>query len=159
MVIPYCRADCLRVTHPFAARLGIATVLARLACIKHATSVRSEPGSNSSYVFKYCPSTLQNSKLTFEPSLKHISRFFKQRTLARRIPSVNRNPDFSLSLFVVVTVVRSEANCRFPRPRFQAPRAKKMQVFLGHGEICSKTPISLSTFFHIGILQPAKSIT
>ena len=94
MVIPYCRADCLRVTHPFAARLGIATVLARLACIKHATSVRSEPGSNSSYVFKYCPSTLQNSKLTFEPSLKHISRFFKQRTLARRIPSVNRIPTF-----------------------------------------------------------------
>ena len=139
MVIPDCRADCLRVTHPFAARLGIATVLARLACIKHATSVRSEPGSNSSYVFKYCPSTLQNSKLTFEPSLKHISRFFKQRTLARRIPSVNRYPDFSLSLFVVVTVVRSEANCRFPRPRFQALRAKKVGFCENTGLPTSKT--------------------
>ena len=51
--IPEQGADCLRVTHPFAARH---CCLARLACIRHATSVRSEPGSNSSLIFKIvCP--------------------------------------------------------------------------------------------------------
>ena len=47
--IPECGADCLRVTHPFAAMY---CYTARLACIRHATSVRSEPGSNSSLIFK-----------------------------------------------------------------------------------------------------------
>ena len=47
--IPEQGADCLRVTHPFAA---IHCWTARLACIRHATSVRSEPGSNSSLIFK-----------------------------------------------------------------------------------------------------------
>ena len=37
----------LRVTHPFAALLSPKTFLARLACVKHAASVYSEPGSNS----------------------------------------------------------------------------------------------------------------
>ena len=47
--IPEQGADCLRVTHPFAA---IHCWTARLACIRHATSVRSEPGSNSSLIFQ-----------------------------------------------------------------------------------------------------------
>ena len=46
--IPGHGADCLRVTHPFAA---MHCCTARLACIRHATSVRSEPGSNSSLIF------------------------------------------------------------------------------------------------------------
>ena len=46
--IPEQGADCLRVTHPFAA---MHCCTARLACIRHATSVRSEPGSNSSLIF------------------------------------------------------------------------------------------------------------
>ena len=38
------RAGCSRVTHPFATRCKH---LVRLACVKHAASVRPEPGSNS----------------------------------------------------------------------------------------------------------------
>ena len=41
------RVGYLRVTHPCAALQRIATFLARLACVRHAASVRSEPGSNS----------------------------------------------------------------------------------------------------------------
>ena len=36
-----------RVTHPYATLLDLAVILVRLACVKHAASVRSEPGSNS----------------------------------------------------------------------------------------------------------------
>ena len=49
-LIPKCRADHPRVTHPFATRApppnggGLSV---RLACVKHAASVRPEPGSNS----------------------------------------------------------------------------------------------------------------
>src|SRR5690242_6347009 len=39
--------DYPRVTHPFAGLLTLAGFLARLACVRHAASVRSEPGSNS----------------------------------------------------------------------------------------------------------------
>src|SRR4029077_7900258 len=48
-VIPHQRADYPRVTHPCAVRhFRIATkTRTRLACVKHAASVRSEPGSNS----------------------------------------------------------------------------------------------------------------
>ena len=47
--IPHRRADYPRVTHPCAVRqYCIATApRTRLACVKHAASVRSEPGSNS----------------------------------------------------------------------------------------------------------------
>ena len=47
MVIPLPREDCLRVTHPCATLLGVAPFLVRLACVKRAANVRSEPGSNS----------------------------------------------------------------------------------------------------------------
>ena len=47
-VIPLPKVGYLCITHPFAARLqGLsASVLARLACLIHAASVRSEPRSN-----------------------------------------------------------------------------------------------------------------
>ena len=45
-------AGCPRVTHPFAARASSRRrSLARLACVKHAASVRPEPGSNSPWMF------------------------------------------------------------------------------------------------------------
>src|SRR5262245_34907793 len=47
MVIPLPREDCLRVTHPCATLLRVAPFLVRLACVKRAANVRSEPGSNS----------------------------------------------------------------------------------------------------------------
>ena len=48
-VIPLQRAGHPRVTHPFATvlRLPKKSVLVRLACVRHAASVDSEPGSNS----------------------------------------------------------------------------------------------------------------
>ncbi len=46
MVIPDPRTGYSRVTHPSAAVLGPKPVPARLACVRHAASVRPEPGSN-----------------------------------------------------------------------------------------------------------------
>src|SRR5207248_11621509 len=46
-VMPVTEVDYPRVTHPFAAVLTLAGFLPRLACVRHAASVRSEPGSNS----------------------------------------------------------------------------------------------------------------
>src|SRR4051812_33112224 len=43
--------DYPRVTHPFAGLLALAGFLPRLACVRHAASVRSEPGSNSPIIF------------------------------------------------------------------------------------------------------------
>ena len=49
-----CKADCSRVTHPSATNPEILhseeigfSFIVRLACVKHAASVRPEPGSNS----------------------------------------------------------------------------------------------------------------
>ena len=52
----------LRVTHPFATRhqpskLGRAAV--RLACVRHAASVQSEPGSNSSIEFDFAHTAMR----------------------------------------------------------------------------------------------------
>ena len=46
-----------------------AAVLARLACIRHSTSVRSEPGSNSSLFYKVCPGTLSLSVNVIDRSI------------------------------------------------------------------------------------------
>src|SRR5262249_5995369 len=46
-VIPHSMAGCPRVTHPVATVLTLAGFLVRLACVRHAASVDSEPGSNS----------------------------------------------------------------------------------------------------------------
>jgi hypothetical protein len=45
--IPHQEVDYPRVTHPYATLLRIAPFLVRLACVKRAASVDSEPGSNS----------------------------------------------------------------------------------------------------------------
>jgi hypothetical protein len=45
--IPHQEVDNPRVTHPYATLLRIAPFLVRLACVKRAASVDSEPGSNS----------------------------------------------------------------------------------------------------------------
>ena len=46
-LVPGPGAGSSRVTHPFATLLAIANFLVRLACLIHAASVHSEPGSNS----------------------------------------------------------------------------------------------------------------
>ena len=48
--IPHFKVDCSRVTHPFATDLSkycYPKRPVRLACLNHAASVHSEPGSNS----------------------------------------------------------------------------------------------------------------
>ena len=61
------RADYPRVTHPCAALLTLAGFLARLACVRHAASVRSEPGSNSPIKrFRSClPLPLRDAELAW----------------------------------------------------------------------------------------------
>ena len=51
MVILVSRTCQLRVTHPCATLLSITAFRVRLACVRHAASVRSEPGSNSPKIF------------------------------------------------------------------------------------------------------------
>ena len=54
--IPESGVRCLRITHPFATNLPLDYSIGsfvRLACLSHAVSVRSEPGSNSS-IFIVC---------------------------------------------------------------------------------------------------------
>ena len=53
-VVPHSKADCSRVTHPFATKLffrwpegQLPKSSVRLACVRRAASVRPEPGSNS----------------------------------------------------------------------------------------------------------------
>ena len=54
-------------------------VLARLACIRHSTSVRSEPGSNSSCFQIVCPARFPSSVISLTgASLKHISKSFNK---------------------------------------------------------------------------------
>ena len=56
--IPLSEAGYSRVTHPFAAKaVPEGTSFARLACVRHAASVRPEPGSNS--LFKLYIQTLR----------------------------------------------------------------------------------------------------
>ena len=74
--IPLWKVDCLRVTHPSAAKHILycySCHFARLACVKHAASVHSEPGSNSpdkSYSLglrdRFLRSVLQLALLTFK---------------------------------------------------------------------------------------------
>ena len=52
-LIPHLRVGCSRVTHPFATLPAPpkGNFRVRLACLIHAASVRSEPGSNSPWLF------------------------------------------------------------------------------------------------------------
>ena len=50
MLSPSEGAGCLRVTHPFATKIT-EVISVRLACVRHAASVRPEPGSNSPIKF------------------------------------------------------------------------------------------------------------
>ena len=77
-------------------------VLARLACIRHSTSVRSEPGSNSSLYSKgLSRHAFSSVKSLTGASLKHISKSFNQ-------PS-----RISFGCFSVV-LDRNDANYRNP---------------------------------------------
>ena len=69
--IPESGVRCLRITHPFATNLPLDYSIGsfvRLACLNHAVSVRSEPGSNSS-IFIVC---LCGAKTTQEGIRKRL---------------------------------------------------------------------------------------
>ena len=76
LAIPRCEEGSLRVTHPSAAKHILycySCNFARLACVKHAASVHSEPGSNSPVKLQLknlsCSSALtQNSQAIFKKS-------------------------------------------------------------------------------------------
>ena len=65
------RVGCPRVTHPFATLLGpiAEAVLVRLACVRRAASVDSEPGSNSR-LKPVCPSALTQK----DPKCESVAR-------------------------------------------------------------------------------------
>ena len=66
--------DYPRVTHPYATLLRIAPFLVRLACVKRAASVDSEPGSNSR--LKLAPPNLAAQRLTFRVRLSLFTQSF-----------------------------------------------------------------------------------
>ena len=80
-----CKADCSRVTHPSATNPEVyqsedikTTFIVRLACVKHAASVRPEPGSNSRLNGYLIPSYpwLLNSKLFINKKIDWFKSFF-----------------------------------------------------------------------------------
>ena len=80
-----CKADCSRVTHPSATNPEILhseeigfSFIVRLACVKHAASVRPEPGSNSRLNGYLIPSYpwLLNSKLFINKKIDWFKSFF-----------------------------------------------------------------------------------
>ena len=91
------------ITHPFATRhQGCPHAAVRLACVKHAASVQSEPGSNSS---------VQSLAFAFEVTflsllaLKILTRFFSRspyfllRTFVSFLAPLNKRPHLSSVLF------------------------------------------------------------
>ena len=112
--IPNSRADHLRVTHPFATLIRckhLTTV--RLACLKRAASVRSEPGSNSpSYS---CPSEEEQfysnhldparrrspqgrTALLTTPSARLLFRVSKSHWVFHRVPYGNSTGPWFLDI-------------------------------------------------------------
>ena len=72
--IPVSGVRCPCITHPFAAnRAPEGTRSARLACLSHAASVRSEPGSNSSLGSSVQPAGPKPDRMTFEPDGKALT--------------------------------------------------------------------------------------
>ena len=122
-VIPLSGTDCSRVTHPSAARRAPESTLpARLACVKHAASVRPEPGSNSD-VQSYSSST----------------RFSKVRT--RQSPS----PQFASSR----RLLSQKSDCSFLFPLFSVSFSRiAPRVSLAAAEVIIPIPAQfVNTFF------------
>ena len=123
--IPEQGADCLRVTHPFAA---IHCWTARLACIRHATSVRSEPGSNSSLIFLKSWSRylitfvfIDFPRILLDPSLS-------TSPIPSIFPAASR-ASVSLLVWASALSFAGEANYRTFRGRCQGLLAKNLNFF------------------------------
>ena len=80
-----------------------AAVLARLACIRHSTSVRSEPGSNSSLFYKVCPGTLSLSVNVIDRSITQAHLQILQRAPGLFGAGV---PDFSTGTTPIIEIPR-----------------------------------------------------
>ena len=103
-VIPRQREDYPRVTHPCATVPGPKPFLVRLACVKRAASVDSEPGSNS-----------RLNRLVSQDSLKTASlrsrlSFTKPRAY-RCVRSLQFNSGILTNFFLVRTVRLSPHDC------------------------------------------------
>ena len=72
--IPECRVRYLCITHPFATNDLFSYPIrssVRLACLSHAASVRSEPGSNSSIVYRLPKSHLRGIPVACDSLAQH----------------------------------------------------------------------------------------
>ena len=79
------------ITHPFATRRqGCPRVTVRLACVKHAASVQSEPGSNSS-VQSICLPVLTNQPLT-QSNLQRSKITTREHFITLKASSQDRRP-------------------------------------------------------------------
>ena len=130
--IPGQGADCLRVTHPFAA---MHCCTARLACIRHATSVRSEPGSNSSFIFQSLgpvnhvrifdfPRILLYSSLSTSP----IPSIYSASSRVA-VPRSRLTWFFAFSVSFSAVPLRNDANYRIFRNFCQGIFAEKIAFF------------------------------
>ena len=104
------------IPHPFAARRqDCSRAAARLACVKHAASVQSEPGSNSSV--RSCASKLILT-LALPPSASARRQDVRPRTIAGPKPKLRR---VSTSCLGTPTESRLTATPHGPPPRAPTP--------------------------------------
>ena len=78
MVVPHkrTRSDVLLTRSPLATREQALRAAVRLACVKHAASVQSEPGSNSSVQSLFCFAPFDAKVvLNYSPELKRFLAF------------------------------------------------------------------------------------
>ena len=108
--IPHSVAGCSRVTHPFA---GDPCGPPRLACVKHAASVRPEPGSNSPMdrSIKTLPNASHQTDL-----IDHVRNHLICRSL--NSPHRSSGPDGSTSsprTSIIPTRLSNSSGVAFPR--------------------------------------------
>ena len=126
-VIPLCGTDCSRVTHPSAARTAQSKLLAvpaRLACVRHAASVRPEPGSNS-----------------------YVQSFQSLRGANRSVTVFSRSESDCFSLFILLYIVVKD---RSPLPRFRCPQAASLATTV---IIIPAYPSFVNPFFLISFIM------
>ena len=115
-VIPLSGTDCSRVTHPSAARMSTeVNIPARLACVKHAASVRPEPGSNSDVqsltsTHRLPPSTRQSTQL---PSFRQSVSLIKNLTVDTIVAPFGAPVSSFLYKMTFLCIVFKDRCCRF----------------------------------------------
>ena len=105
------------ITHPFATRhQGCPRAAVRLACVKHAASVQSEPGSNSSVQYLFC--SIAGTVLL---KVNHLHDLFRLRVgccyILKSFPYPERYENFPKTKHLHSSVVRLFFKERLPWQR------------------------------------------